>query len=325
MMLDVHPLAEELTKARHGSGAMNTATMTFAVFFADPGVAGWVGERTRLVAEKHPSRVLLFDGSRAKGDQRAKPSETRGEWVEIGCKDSSPHELQAALAMLELPEAPLVLAWLGGAVAREERFLTLARMASTVVVSSSLLSTDANALVDLTEFVESHPEIGVQDIAYLRLAAWQELVAEFFDEPEFLAELERIREVEVTAGSDPEMYYLLGWLASRLAWAPCAEDQFCNSAGDTIAFTLTREGAARRLSSVVLKSAGVTFTASVHPDDDTAVCLEITGAKQRERRCAPLHTLDIASLIERAILRSGRDEVFIETLTVAKEMLERRF
>ncbi len=324
MNLDVHPLLDELQQSRRASGGMNTATMTFTVFFEEAGIAPWVCERTRRVAEKHPSRVLLFDGCRAEGNQHAEPSETRGEWVEIGCKGSNAYELRAALAMLELPEAPVVLAWLAGNLASDDRFLTLARMAHTVVVSSSLVATDATSLHDLTQFVEAHPEVVVQDIAYLRLAAWQEMVAEFFDEPGFCDELHRLREVEVTAGSDPEMYYLLGWLASRLAWAPCAENALCNSAGETIAFRLVHEGPPRRLSSIVLKSHDVTFSASVHPDDEGAVCLEVTGAKRRERRCAPLHTMDIASLIERAILHTTRDDVYVETLAVAKDLLERR-
>lgn len=324
MTLDVHPLLDELTQSRHGKGAMNAATMTFAVFFEEPSVANWVIERTRMVADKHPSRVLLFDGSKAADDQRAEPSETRGEWLEIGCRASNPHELQAALSMLSLPEAPLVLAWLGAGIASDERFLALARMATTVVVSSSLVATDARGLQDLTAFVEAHPEIVVQDIAYLRLAAWQELIAEFFDEDDLLEELARLRRVEVTAGSDPEMYYLLGWLASRLSWSPCARDQFCNTAGDIITFILNHGGAARRLSKVELQSENVSFTASVHARDDAAVCLNVRGAKQRDERCGPLHTLDIASLIERAILRTSRDEIFVESLTVAQQILERR-
>jgi hypothetical protein len=87
---------------------------------------------------------------------------------------------------------------------------------------------------------------------------------------------------------------------------------------------MVHEGPPRRLSRVELKSATTTFTAEVHPDDDGVVCLSVSGAKSRDRGCAPLHTLDIASLVERAILTNGRDDVFIEALTMAKHILERQ-
>lgn len=324
MSLDVHPIVHELTQARHANGAMNTATMTLVVFYETESIAGWVTERARAIADKHPSRVVLFDGAKDAGNQHAEPSVTRGEWIEIGCRGSEPHELRAALSMLELPEAPVVLAWIGNGIASDPRFVELARAADTVVVSTSVIHTDEVMLRELSAFVAHYPDIVVQDIAYLRLAAWQELIADFFDEPAFLEELLALCEVEVTAGSDPEMYYLLGWLASRLKWTPCDEREFCNISGDMIRFRLVHDGPPRRLSCVVLKSNGVTFTARVYPDDDSAVCLEVTGAKPREERCAPLHTLDIASLIERAILRNTPDTVFLESLAMTNLMIERK-
>lgn len=324
MSLDVHPLVDQLTEARHSSGSMNAATMTLVVFFENDGVAPWVTQRTHAIAEKHPSRVIILDGTKSQGTQHAEPSLTRGEWVEIGVKESGPAELHAALSMLSLPEAPMVLAWVATGLQADERFVALAKMANTIVVSSSVITVDESALRDLIAFVERHPDLVVQDISYLRLAAWQEMIAEFFDEPEFLAELSALREVEVTGGSDPEMYYLLGWLASRLDWTPCAADEFCNSAGDIIRFTVRRDGTARRLSHVALRSKEVNFLARVHPDDPDAVCLEVTGAKERAERCAPLHTMDIASLIERAILRTSVDDVFEQSLTMAKMIIERK-
>ncbi len=320
----MHASAEELTHARHAPGSMNTATMTFVLFFEDAGVASWVRERTRAVADKHPSRVIIFDGTRTEGEQYAAPSLIRGEWVEIGVKGSNEHELASALATLVLPEAPVVLAWIAPKISRDDRFVRLAKMASTVIVSSSVINTNESALQDLTEFVDKHPEIIVQDISYLRLAVWQELVAEFFDESEYLDELLALREVELTAGSRAEMYYLLGWLASRLAWTPCDVDRFCNTRNEIIRFTMHNGGQPRRLSRVILRSATVEFLAEVCPVDEGAVCLRVSGSKQRDERWAPLHTMDIASLVERAILTRGHDDIFIETLAMAKHIMERR-
>jgi hypothetical protein len=61
----------------------------------------------------------------------------------------------------------------------------------------------------------------------------------------------------------------------------------------------------------------------VHPQDQAAICLDVTGSTACPSRCAPLHTVDLASLVERAILGRARDEVFVETLTMAKHIIER--
>jgi glucose-6-phosphate dehydrogenase assembly protein OpcA len=303
---------------------MSASTMTFVLFFQDAFVAGWASERTRAVADKHPSRVIIFDGTQGAERSYSQPPSHRGEWVEIGVKGSDPHEMGAALTMLELPEAPVVLNWIAGDFANDARFALLAKMAGTVIVSSSVIKTDGTGLHDLTSFIERFPEIAVQDVSYLRLAAWQELVAEFFDDDAAFLELEAVREVEVMAGSDPEMYYLLGWLASRLAWTPVGNGGFTNSNGATIKFTMTHDGPPRRLSRVSLKTAESSYTAEVHPADDSAICLRVEGAHARDERCSPMHSVDIASLVERAILTTGRDEVFIESLAMAKHIMERQ-
>ena len=156
-----------------------------------------------------------------------------------------------------------------------------------------------------------------------RLAAWQELIAEFFDAPDCRKELESLRSVDVTAGSDAEMYYLLGWLASRLDWAP-VEKNTLSAHGRNVTFSMIHDGPPRRLSKVVLASPGATFTASVATGDSNSIGLCVTGTSTCGDRVTPVHTVDLASLVERAILSRTRDEVFIESLNMAKHIIERQ-
>lgn len=324
MSLDVHPILDVLTQARREAGSMNTATMTFVVFFEDESISQWVRERAHAVGDKHPSRVIVFDGTKPEGNQHADPSTTRGEWLEIGVRGSKAGALSSALSMLALPEAPIVLAWIARDVAHDERFPALAARAQTVIASSSVLDTGTGPVCDLIDFIEAHPEVHVQDLAYMRLATWQELIADFFDEPQFAKELYNIRRVEITAGSDAEAYYLLGWLASRLEWAPCGKNEFCNRDKEIIDFEIRRGSQPRRLDRVVLRSPFTTFGAQVFENDPNAVCIEVSGAKSRPRRCAPLFGLDIASLVERAILARQRDQVYLEALTLTKQIIDRQ-
>jgi glucose-6-phosphate dehydrogenase assembly protein OpcA len=320
MILDVHPILEELNLARQRSGA-SAATMSFVVYFDDKSIADWIKERAHAVAEKHPSRVILLDGTQCAGNEHIDTAMPRGEWVEIGAAGSDGETLAAALSALALPEAPVVLAWIASGISRDDRFAVLAQRANTVICSSSVTDSGTSSLGDLMMFTQAHPEIDIADLAYVRLSAWQNVIAEFFDDERLMEELFRLRTVEITAGSQAEAYYLLGWLASRLQWSPCGERAMCNREKETIVFSITVKGTPRRLMRVSLASETTTFTAEVFDEDPDVVCLQTTGANAQDRRCEPLRGIDIASLVERAILQK-RDPVFRETLTMTKDIVD---
>jgi len=58
----------------------------------------------------------------------------------------------------------------------------------------------------------------LRDLAWMRLRPWQDMIANFFDDPALLGELFSIRRLHIASGSDSEAFYLAGWLASRLDW-----------------------------------------------------------------------------------------------------------
>ncbi len=296
------------------------ATMTFVLFYEDAGVSTWARERTQALAAKHPSRVLVLDATRPPVHEDA-PA-TPGAWVELGAQGATEHELVARVRAIALPEAPIVLAWIAKGLASDPRFVALAHIATTVVCSTSVIDTGTSGLADLCAFARSHPEIPVQDIAYLRLGAWQDVVASFFDEPQVQGDLQALRRVELAAGSQPEMYYVLGWLASRLCWTPAGPTHLTNDHGAPIDIALACEGVPRRLERIVLTSANARYSAAVHPEDPNAISLQIERPPERIVRYAPLHSLDIASLVERAILMAHRDDVFAASLHAASHLID---
>jgi hypothetical protein len=164
----------------------------------------------------------------------------------------------------------------------------------------------------------------VQDLAYLRLASWQDLIASFFDDDAFASELSAVKSIELTGGSASEMYYFLGWLASRLHWTPCTEDEFCNREGRIVSFIMHQEGTPRRLSRILLRSAHAEFQMDMLPEEPPAVCLQIRGEMSRPQRYAPLQSLDIATLVERGILTTRRDPVFSASLESVKHIIHYR-
>lgn len=222
---------------------MHVATMTLVMLFEDETIGELARDRIRTLSSKHPSRVIVLDACR---DERLQSIEA-GDWIELGVKTSGPEMLRSAVSTLRLPDAPIVLLWIACGIGSDARFASLSDLAETIVYNSSLLDDGHAALCELVEYVEQHSQLPLADIPYLRLAPWQESIAIFFDGKN-VAELGQLRRVEISCGSDPEAFYLLGWLASRLQWTPQTADALHDAAGETVAFQIRRAGEPRRIS-----------------------------------------------------------------------------
>lgn len=332
MSLDLHGVLHDLGERRRNRREMNVATMTVVVFFDDPDVGEWARDRTHALAVKHPSRVIVLDGTResdlhavaAECAEHADCVKTRGDWIELGVAGSSPEMLLSAISTLSLPEAPVVLIWVAQGIGEDPRFAALSKTMRTVVYNSSVLHDGDLALRELVTFVQYHPGVSIADLAYLRLAPWQEAVAIFFDHKDVVPELFDLRRVEICCGSASEAYYLIGWLASRLEWTPVEHGVFRNRFGTHIEFDFQREGRARRIRRIALHSSSTAFTAEIDDENAEAICLTVRGEKSHPDRCRPINNIDIASLVERAILTAHSDRVFFESLLAAGDVLARR-
>lgn len=304
--------------------------MTVVVFFDDAGIAAWARDRVHALAVKHRCRVIVLDGTQGEGLHEVASScdthqvcvKTRGDWIELGVQGAEPAPLQSAIAALQLRDAPVVLLWAAGGIESDPRFAELSAHEATIVYNSSLLDVEDVALRELIRFSRQSPDASINDLAYLRLAPWQESVALFFDGRDVIHELFDLRRVDITCGSAAEAYYLLGWLASRLEWTPCSQRQFCNRFGTQIDFTIVREGLPRRIRRVVLASSQTTFVAEVVDDAAEAIALTISGPNPQAGRCHPIANIDIATLVERAILTGHNDRVFRATLAAAGDILD---
>jgi glucose-6-phosphate dehydrogenase assembly protein OpcA len=330
--IELDSVVGEVSERRRNRGDMNVATMTLVLFFDRDDVGPWACERTHALAVKHPSRVIVLDATQA-GSQHRVASEceahaecvkTRGDWIELGVAGSPPEALSSAVAALSLPEAPVALIWAASANASDPRFEALSQRARSLVYNSSVLDSGDASLRDLLHFAKAHPNVTLSDLSYLRLAPWQESIALFFDARNVIRELFDLRRVEITCGSDSEAYYLLGWLASRLEWTPCSPDSFCNRFGVTIDFSIVREGLPRRIRGVTLSSSQTQFLAQTKSENAEAIMLSVSGAQQHPNRCCPIYDIDVAALVERAILTGHQDKVFVESLMAAGEVLARR-
>ena len=227
--------------------------------------------------------------------------------------------LRAALGALRVAEAPVVLLWIAPEIGSDPRFEGLCEDAQTIVYNSSLLDSDRGALRELVRLMEQHPQLPIADIAYLRLAPWQECVAIFFD-GEAVGELTDIERVEITCGSEPEPLYLLGWLASRLSWTPSGPNALSGPRGKRILFSIDRRGEPRRISRVALHTSRSAFVAEADPKQETIV-LSVSGSTEHAPRYRAIENPGIAALVERAILWGQHDRLFSASLAAAARII----
>jgi glucose-6-phosphate dehydrogenase assembly protein OpcA len=309
-------------------GAASVSLLNFLVFVDDPAHREWVLERAARVADKHPSRLIVLDSTRTISgvEVTTSLSESDGtavvnERVDIGVAETGHAAIISLTAELSVPEVPTVLWWSGGRLLQSRTFAGLTERATTVLVDSSGKARGEEAIRELGEFVARFPHIALRDLAFMRLAPWQNMIAEFFDDPALREDLFSIDALDIESGSDAEALYLGGWLGSRLSWEIAHREAFRDRRGTTIPFTKIAKGDQRRVRSVLLRAGECRYLAALCDDDPKLVELSVEGAHATSRRYVPLQNIENTALIERAILENSRDPLFETSLLTVRDLL----
>ncbi|GAC1571386.1 MAG: hypothetical protein NVS3B7_01410 [Candidatus Elarobacter sp.] len=322
-------------RAKRAGTKLSASTLNFIVWIDDPDRREWVLERAAKLSEKHPSFTLILDHTGARHGDATVTSTAH----ESGSRDAhSPHTVQGECVQIDVSNAgtpaiagyvtdlcpssiQTVLWWSGMCEASRPIFEELLPLVHTLVVDASASRADDSAIRLVAEFHSSHPNVRLRDLAWLRLRPWQDMIANFFDDPNLLSELFSIRRLHIESGSEAEAFYLAGWLASRLDWRASGRDAFADRDGNVIRFERVRDGEIRRVQSVCLDSEASWYHGEVSHDDPQVVTVWVEGDHAREPRLFPLQAIDNASLLERAILETGTDEVFERALRSVATLL----
>ncbi len=323
---------DELARSRAGGdtrGAVpRVATLNFLVFIDDPARRDWVVERALRVSHKHPSRFILLDSTDATSGVDVSVSSRASsdalmlnERVDVGVGKLGHSEIAHVASELSVPGIPTVVWWTGARLLASRTFAGLVDLAASVVVDSSGSARDEETIRELGEFLSRYPHVILDDLAYMRLAPWMDMVAQFFDDPALMEDLFSIKALRIESGSEAEALYLAGWLASRLSWEPLDTENFRARGGRVVRLERVLKGDQRRVLSVTLTSDDSTYTAALSDEDPNVVCLSVEGAKAKPQRHAPLQNIDNLSLIERAFLSTARDPIFETSLLTVRELL----
>jgi glucose-6-phosphate dehydrogenase assembly protein OpcA len=148
---------------------------------------------------------------------------TCSERVRLTAKGAFCARVGSAVDALLVPEIPTTLVWLGRVHVEDPVFLELANDAGRIVLDTEY--TSLSSLLNLARWARAEPSRpGVADLAWTRIAPWQELCARFFDEPRLMPHARRIKKLTIRQAADPgsrlgpEGALLLGWFATRLGW-----------------------------------------------------------------------------------------------------------
>ncbi len=332
---DTKAILEQLRQSRlavaldhKANPAASVAMLNFLVFVDDPTHREWVLERAARVANKHPSRLIVLDSTSTisgvdittvaldSGD-----SVLLSERVDIGVATTGHAAIISLVQELSVPDIPLVLWWSGGRLLASRTFSGLTQGATSVLLDSSGKVRGEEAIRELGEFLTRFPNVALQDLAFLRLAPWQDMIAQFFDDPALREDLFSLTALEIESGSAAEALYLAGWLGSRLSWEIAGRDAFRDRSGRTIPFSKIDKGDQRRVASVVLRAGDSTYRATLSAEDSNVVELSVDGPKSRPVKYAPLRNIDNTSLIERAIVENKRDPIFETSLLTVRDLL----
>jgi glucose-6-phosphate dehydrogenase assembly protein OpcA len=133
--------------------------------------------------------------------------------------------LPSCVSALCSADVPTTLVWLGRVHTDDPAFEPLARDASRIVLDASEGSLGSLAsVVYWARARADRDRPGVADLAWTRLAAWQEMSARFFDEPRLRTLARQVPRVTLAQASPrgtppgPEATLMLGWLATSLGW-----------------------------------------------------------------------------------------------------------
>ncbi len=145
------------------------------------------------------------------------------ERVRLFAKGNMCARVASTVEALLVPEIPTTLVWLGKVYVDDPVFVSLAKVAQQLVTDSEYTSV-AN-LVHLARWSrEAADRPKIADLAWTRLAGWQELVARFFDDPKIEPFAQNVTKLTLRQASDKgarlgsEGSLLLGWLGTRLGW-----------------------------------------------------------------------------------------------------------
>ncbi len=238
---------------RGGSGVLRIREHNLVVYAGGESAGEQIGQVAARLAQCHPARVLVVLDEPPDGDaatelpawitaacyrRRKGGRQVCWEQVTVPAGGVEAAQTVAAVTPLLIPDLPVVLWWPGEPAVGSELFSRLSSLADRLVIDSAgvaSLGREWSALRN--ELRSKQRRFTMEDLSWLRLEPWRELIAEPFDDParrDFLEEVtevaigfqsedageERLGYVEPPSTAVGRALLLAGWLCALLGWMP---------------------------------------------------------------------------------------------------------
>ncbi|HEX8919788.1 MAG TPA: glucose-6-phosphate dehydrogenase assembly protein OpcA [Chloroflexota bacterium] len=215
---------------------VRTSMFNLVVYTDSSERASQVAENVAGLTGRRPSRLIILVGDRmsencivdASVRLRCQGSLSSGQAYEeviMWAHGRAADHLASVVIPLLLPELHTYLLWTSQPPFGLRLFHRLLGIADRVVVDSSLFKSPGDGLANLARLTRSHRQ--VLDFHWARLGPWREMIAQFFDNADYLPYARAIRSVRLEFGREGNLQsatvgslLVLGWIASRLGWEP---------------------------------------------------------------------------------------------------------
>ncbi|HLL16999.1 MAG TPA: glucose-6-phosphate dehydrogenase assembly protein OpcA [Pyrinomonadaceae bacterium] len=250
--IDVGRLEKELAanwQSNAGGGeesGMTRVCVLNLIVYAAPGEdRAKIDELLEVVTEHAPSRALVliadaaaetrleaYVSTRCQAAGKGAGKQVCGEQVTIEAGGASVDTVASAIEPLVVPDVPVFLWWKDIPHGEDKLFNRLVELSDRVVIDSLVFDHPHEDMKRLAEIIGARRQFMLaSDLNWGRLTSWRNLIASFWDVPDYRPHLDAIDDVIVEY--DPPDYasgeiaaqalLIVGWLASALKWEPTGE------------------------------------------------------------------------------------------------------
>ncbi|HZS05990.1 MAG TPA: glucose-6-phosphate dehydrogenase assembly protein OpcA [Blastocatellia bacterium] len=237
---ELNSLWKDAGKEDEHGGVTRTSVLNLLVYTDSEHATSELDELLTEVTAAHPSRAILIAADRKATEAgvnaqvisrctlpTATTKQVCCEQVTINTKGKSVNEVHSAVLPLLVSDLPVYLWWRAEPLLADRVFTRLAEMSNRVIIDSSIFADPHGDLVSLAVLLRDRPKwTAISDLNWSRLTAWRQLIAGFYDVPEYRPALGAANRLEIEYASpagqpnaiSPRAALVAGWIAARLGW-----------------------------------------------------------------------------------------------------------
>ncbi|MDT5063371.1 MAG: hypothetical protein QOH63_3830 [Acidobacteriota bacterium] len=233
--------ADDAEGSNAGPGVTRACAMNLLVYATMKDDRAGIDDMLDAVCEQHPGRTLVLLADREAVEPKldayvstrcrmlgGNRKQVCGEQVTIEAAGVAVETVASAIEPLLEPDVPVFLWWKDIPHYEDKLFSRMTAMSDRLVIDSSCFDNPHKDLLRLAQMIRERPQfMSASDLNWGRLTAWRNLVASFWDVPDYLPYLDKIERIVIEYDPPcfapdeiaPQSLLAVGWLASRLGWS----------------------------------------------------------------------------------------------------------